>query len=307
MVPFRVVDSKVGLDVDVNIKCSGMYTFQIVDPLLFYTNICGNASQEYRKEQIAPRMKAEFIDALSPAFSTLSDMEIRPNQIPGKKIELKKAVNEVLADTWGKNIGIEVIEVAIKNLSLPPEDQEMIKQAQQEGQKLFMEGRRAGMYSDPSMAAGGLVAAQGDAMRAAGSNAGGAMAGFMGVNMAQQAGGMNAQQLFGMAAQQQAQQAAAQPAANTANGWTCACGTVNTGKFCQNCGKPQPAPTAANGWTCSCGTVNQGKFCQNCGSPKPAGARVYKCDKCGWTPADPSNPPKFCPECGDIFDDNDLT
>ena len=307
MVPSRVVDSKVGLDVDVNIKCSGMYTFQIVDPLLFYTNICGNASQEYRKEQIAPRMKAEFIDALSPAFSTLSDMEIRPNQIPGKKIELKKAVNEVLADTWGKNIGIEVIEVAIKNLSLPPEDQEMIKQAQQEGQKLFMEGRRAGMYSDPSMAAGGLVAAQGDAMRAAGSNAGGAMAGFMGVNMAQQAGGMNAQQLFGMAAQQQAQQAAAQPAANTANGWTCACGTVNTGKFCQNCGKPQPAPTAANGWTCSCGTVNQGKFCQNCGSPKPAGARVYKCDKCGWTPADPSNPPKFCPECGDIFDDNDLT
>ncbi len=307
MVPFRVVDSKVGLDVDVNIKCSGMYTFQIVDPLLFYTNICGNASQEYRKDQIAPRMKAEFIDALSPAFSTLSDMEIRPNQIPGKKIELKKAVNEVLADTWGKNMGIEVIEVAIKNLSLPPEDQEMIKQAQQEGQKLFMEGRRAGMYSDPSMAAGGLVAAQGDAMRAAGSNAGGAMAGFMGVNMAQQAGGMNAQQLFGMAAQQQAQQAAAQPAANTANGWTCACGTVNTGKFCQNCGKPQPAPTAANGWTCSCGTVNQGKFCQNCGSPKPAGARVYKCDKCGWTPADPSNPPKFCPECGDIFDDNDLT
>ena len=307
MVPFRVVDSKVGLDVDVNIKCSGMYTFQIVDPLLFYTNICGNASQEYRKDQIAPRMKAEFIDALSPAFSTLSDMEIRPNQIPGKKIELKKAVNEVLADTWGKNMGIDVIEVAIKNLSLPPEDQEMIKQAQQEGQKLFMEGRRAGMYSDPSMAAGGLVAAQGDAMRAAGSNAGGAMAGFMGVNMAQQAGGMNAQQLFGMAAQQQAQQAAAQPAANTANGWTCACGTVNTGKFCQNCGKPQPAPTAANGWTCSCGTVNQGKFCQNCGSPKPAGARVYKCDKCGWTPADPSNPPKFCPECGDIFDDNDLT
>ncbi|MBP1536225.1 MAG: SPFH domain-containing protein [Ruminococcus sp.] len=307
MVPFRVVDSKVGLDVDVNIKCSGMYTFQIVDPLLFYTNICGNASQEYRKDQIAPRMKAEFIDALSPAFSTLSDMEIRPNQIPGKKIELKKAVNEVLADTWGKNMGIEVIEVAIKNLSLPPEDQEMIKQAQQEGQKLFMEGRRAGMYSDPSMAAGGVVAAQGDAMRAAGSNAGGAMAGFMGVNMAQQAGGMNAQQLFGMAAQQQAQQAAAQPAANTANGWTCACGTVNTGKFCQNCGKPQPAPTAANGWTCSCGTVNQGKFCQNCGSPKPAGARVYKCDKCGWTPEDPSNPPKFCPECGDIFDDNDLT
>ena len=191
VVPFRVVDSKIGLDVDVSIKCSGMYTFQIVDPLLFYTNICGNQASEYRKETIAPRMKAEFIDALTPAFSTLSDMEIRPNQIAGKKTELKNAVNTALADSWGKNMGIEVIEVAIKALNLPKEDQEMIKQAQQESQKLFMEGRRMSMYADPTMAAGGLVAAQGDAMRAAGSNAAGAMTGFMGVNMAQQAGGMN--------------------------------------------------------------------------------------------------------------------
>ncbi|SFB86986.1 SPFH domain-containing protein [Ruminococcus albus] len=301
VVPFRVVDSKIGLDVDVSIKCSGMYTFQIVDPLLFYTNICGNQAVEYKRETIAPRMKAEFIDALTPAFSTLSDMEIRPNQIPGKKTELKNAVNTALADTWGKNMGIEVVEVAIKALNLPKEDQEMIKQAQQESQKLFMEGRRMSMYADPTMAAGGLVAAQGDAMRAAGSNAAGAMTGFMGVNMAQQAGGMNAQQLFAMGQQQ------AQAAAPAGDSWTCSCGTTNTSKFCQNCGSPKPAPAAADGWTCSCGTVNQGKFCQNCGSPKPAGAKVYKCDKCGWTPADPSNPPKFCPECGDVFDDNDAT
>ena len=298
VVPFRVVDSKIGLDVDVSIKCSGMYTFQIVDPLLFYTNICGNQATEYRRDTIAPRMKAEFIDALTPAFSTLSDMEIRPNQIPGKKSELKNAVNAALADTWGKNMGIEVIEVAIKALNLPKEDQEMIKQAQQEGQKLFMEGRRMSMYADPTMAAGGLVAAQGDAMRAAGSNAAGAMTGFMGVNMAQNAGGMNAQQLFAMGQQQ---------AAPAADSWTCSCGTTNTSKFCQNCGTPKPAPAAADGWTCSCGTVNQGKFCQNCGASKPAGAKVYKCDKCGWTPSDPSNPPKFCPECGDVFDDNDIT
>ncbi|EXM38209.1 hypothetical protein RASY3_08080 [Ruminococcus albus SY3] len=301
VVPFRVVDSKIGLDVDVSIKCSGMYTFQIVDPLLFYTNICGNQASEYRKETIAPRMKAEFIDALTPAFSTLSDMEIRPNQIAGKKTELKNAVNTALADSWGKNMGIEVIEVAIKALNLPKEDQEMIKQAQQESQKLFMEGRRMSMYADPTMAAGGLVAAQGDAMRAAGSNAAGAMTGFMGVNMAQQAGGMNAQQLFAMGQQQ------AQAAAPSADSWTCSCGTSNTGKFCQNCGAAKPAPAEVNGWTCSCGTVNQGKFCQNCGAPKPAGAKIYKCDKCGWTPADPSNPPKFCPECGDVFDDNDAT
>jgi len=299
-VPFRVVDSKIGLDIDVQIKCSGMYTFQIVDPLLFYTNICGNQAYEYRRETIAPRMKAEFIDALTPAFSTMSDMELRPNQIPGKKQELKNAVNEALADTWGKNMGIEVIEVAIKALNLPKEDQDMIKEAQ-----------RIAMMQNPTYAAATMVGAQAEAMKAAASNSAGAMTGFMGMGMAQQAGGMNAQNLFAMGqqqqmqqAQQQAQQQNVQPAMNPAAGsWTCSCGTVNTSKFCQNCGSPKPAED--NGWTCSCGTVNQGKFCQNCGAKKPAGAKLYKCDKCGWTPEDPAHPPKFCPECGDIFDEND--
>ena len=139
---------------------------------------------------------------------------------------------------------------------------------------------------------------------------------FAGMNMAAQAGGMNANDLFAMqAAQQQQQQAAptqapVQPApaaptpAPAADTWTCSCGTSNTGKFCQNCGAKKPE--APVGWTCSCGAVNQGKFCQNCGAKKPAAAPLYRCDKCGWTPEDPYNPPKFCPECGDIFDDNDI-
>ena len=63
----------------------------------------------------------------------------------------------------------------------------------------------------------------------------------------------------------------------------------------------------AEGWACSCGAVNKGKFCSECGKPKPAGTPKYKCDKCGWEPADPAHPPKFCPECGDPFDDSDQT
>lgn len=302
MIPFRVVDSKIGLDVDVNIKCSGSYTFQIVDPLLFYTNIAGNISSAYMRSTIASRMKDEFIDALSPAFSTLSDMEIRPNQIPGKKAELKKAVNEALEDTWGRNMGIEVIEVAIKNLALPKEDQDMIKEAQ-----------RVGMMTNANYAAATMVNAQAEAMKTAAGNKAGAMTGFMGMGMAQQAGGIDAQSLFAMGQQQAAQQQAAQQAnqqanqqaaAPSADSWTCSCGTSNTGKFCQNCGTPKPAD---DGWTCSCGAVNKGKFCQNCGAKKPEGAKLYKCDKCGWVPEDPANPPKFCPECGDVFDENDAT
>ena len=135
---------------------------------------------------------------------------------------------------------------------------------------------------------------------------------FAGMNMAQNQGGMNANQLYQMQAQQQAQQQAAaaeaakreqeKKAASPAGSWTCKCGAVNTGKFCTECGSPKPDDF----WTCTkCGAKNKGKFCAECGEKRPAGAKVYRCDKCGWTPEDPAHPPKFCPECGDIFDDTD--
>jgi membrane protease subunit (stomatin/prohibitin family) len=124
------------------------------------------------------------------------------------------------------------------------------------------------------------------------------MTGFMGMGMAQQAGGMNATQLFQMGQQQQAVQQAA-PAANS---WTCSCGATATGKFCTECGSKEPE----DGWKCTCGSVNKGKFCPECGAKKPAGIPQYRCDKCGWQPADPTKAPRFCPECGDPFDSGDL-
>ena len=315
-IPFRVVDSKIGLDVDVSIRCSGVYSYRIADPLLFYTKVCGNVSQDYTRDELDSQLKSEFISALQPAFARLSDMELRPNQIVAHNTDLENAMNEALSVKWGQLRGLQVVSIALGSVTLPPEDAEMIKQLQ-----------RTAVLQNPMMAGATLVGAQADAMKAAASNEAGAMTGFMGMGMAMNAGGgMNAQNLFAMGQQQQAQQTA--PAANS---WKCACGAVVTGKFCPECGSKKPEPVQAgswkckcgatatgkfcpecgspkpaeDGWTCSCGSVNKGKFCQNCGAKKPEGAPLYRCDKCGWEPEDPRNPPKFCPECGDLFDDND--
>ena len=161
------------------------------------------------------------------------------------------------------------------------------------------------MMTDPLMAAGNIASAQADAMRMAASNENGAMSGFMGMGMASQSGGMNTNDLYAQGMQQaQRAQAANTQQTPSAESWKCQCGNTATGKFCPECGSPRPLPQ--DGWTCSCGTVNKGKFCTECGAKKPAGAPLYRCDKCGWQPEDPKHPPKFCPECGDIFDDNDI-
>lgn len=252
-IPFRVVDSKIGLDIDVSLRMNGVYSYKISDPILFYTNVCGNVSTEYTREELDSQLKTEFISALQPAFARLSDMEIRPNQIIAHNAELEDAMNTALSAKWGELRGLKIVSVAIGSVTLPEEDQQLIKDAQ-----------RAAMYKDPTMAAANLAGAQADAMRAAASNEAGAMTGFMGMGMAMNAGGgaSNIQNLYAMGQQQQSE-APAQPA----DGWKCTCGVVNTGNFCQNCGNKKPEAPAS--WFCQeCGTKNTGNFCQNCGKPK---------------------------------------
>lgn len=325
-IPFRVVDSKIGLDIDVSVRCSGVYSYKIADPLLFYTNVCGNVATEYTRDELDSQLKAEFVSALQPAFGKLSDMELRPNQIVTHNTDLENAMNAALSEKWGALRGLTVVSIALGSVTLPEEDADLIKQAQ-----------RNAINRDPTMAAATLVGAQAEAMKTAAGNSAGAMTGFMGMNMAAGAGGMNAQNLFAMGQQQQQaqqQQAAPAPAPTTAaNGWKCACGATATGKFCPECGakKPEPKPAGGwtckcgatatgkfcpecgspkpaedDGWTCSCGAVNKGKFCAECGAKKPTGVPQYRCDKCGWEPEKGAKPPKFCPECGDPFDDGDL-
>ena len=336
-VPFRViVNEELGYKLSVDIRCNGNFTYRICDPLLFYTNVCGNVEQDYESSEISGRLKGELMTALQPALSTLSAKKVQYYEIPAHTQDLSDALNEVLSKTWKEKRGIEVFSFNINSLSIP-EDQ----------RKKINEWEENAMTTNPTTAAARLVGGQIDAMKAAAGNSAGAMTGFMGMGMAMNAGGMggmNAQNLFAMG-QQQPQaapapqpQAAPQPAApeqpqgdswicscgatvrgkfcpecgskkpepkmEPVGGWKCKCGATATGKFCPECGSPKPADS--EGWTCSCGTVNKGKFCQNCGAKKPAGAPLYRCDKCGWEPEDPTHPPKFCPECGDPFDDGDV-
>lgn len=253
-IPFRVVDRNINLDIDVSIRCSGVYSYKISDPLLFYTNVCGNVEKEYTREEIESQLKTEFISALQPAFAKLSGMELRPNAIPGHAEEMAQAMNEALTEKWSKLRGLSVVSIAMNPITLPEEDAELIKQAQ-----------RTAIMRDPSMAAATLTGAQADAMKAAASNQAGAMTGFMGMGMAMNAGGTNARDLFAMSQQQMVQPQAA-ATGGIQGSWVCKCGATATGKFCSECGSPRPA---ADSWTCSCGTVNKGKFCENCGSKKP--------------------------------------
>ena len=282
-IPFRVVDRNIHLDVDVSVRCSGVYSYRIADPILFYVNVCGNVTDSFTRAEIDSQLKTEFIGALQPAFARISDLEIRPNALPAHAMELAEAMNAALTQKWGALRGLEVRSVAMNSITLPEDDSEMIKQAQ-----------RAAVLRDPTMAAATLVGAQSEAMKTAAGNPNGAMMGFMGMGMAQQAGGVNAQNLFAMGRQ---------PEEKHETGWVCACGARNQGKFCSECGAKRPEAT---GWICGCGARNRGKFCTECGAKKPAGQPLYRCDRCGWEPEDPRHPPRFCPQCGDPFDDQDI-
>ena len=310
-IPFRVVDRNIGLDVDVAIRCFGEYSYRITNPILFYENVCGNVEGDYTRDQIDSQLKSELLTALQPAFVRISEMGIRYSALPGHTMEIADALNEVLSGKWSGLRGVEVVSFGVNSVKASEEDEAMIKELQ-----------RNAVFRNANMAGAHLVGAQAQAMQDAAKNQAGAFTGFMGMNMAQGTG-VNAAQLFQMGAQQP--QAPAQQ-----GGWTCACGAVNTGKFCAECGAKKPEPKQNGwkcacgamaegkfcpecgakkpqdeGWTCACGAVNKGKFCPECGAKKPAGAPLYQCDKCGWRPADPKNPPKFCPECGDLFDEND--
>ena len=296
-IQFRIVDQRIGLDVDIPIRCFGEYSYKITNPILFYTNVCSNVENEYLRSEIDGQLKSELLGALNVAFGVMSEKGVRYSALPAHAEEIGDQLNEVLSKKWRDLRGIEVISFGVSSVKASEEDEKYIRDLQ--------------ALSNPNARASFLTGATGAAMQNAASNEGGAMMGFMGMGMAGMQGanmmnGINQQMGYppqgGYPGQggpmaggaPQAPQAAAAPAAPAApaaaEGWTCACGAVNKGKFCSECGQPKPEPKIDNSWTCCCGTVNTGKFCSECGQPKPAAEWTCSCGTV--------NKGKFCSNCG---------
>ncbi len=263
-VPFRVVDQRAGIDIDISVRCFGEYSYKIVDPIIFYTNVCSNVAEEYTRDNLDSQLRSELLTALQPAFARISEMGVRYSSVPGHTTELSELLKNELSSKWKAARGIEIQNVGVSSIKAEEEDEKMLKELQKNT-----------AYTDPTRAAAALVGAQTDAMRTAAGNPNGAAMAFMGMNMAGQAGGVNASQLFQMGQSNQAAQPAATQApvnaapvnTNVQSAWKCSCGATVTGKFCSECGSPKPAEE----WKCSCGVVNKGKFCAECGAKRPEG------------------------------------
>lgn len=305
----------------IDLRFYGTFEIQITDAEMavkFYREVAskGTASGDMNVKELfkTDQYKNEFLQAMMEALGSLSAQNITYSQISTQLSALTTSVAAATKPVWGER-GFTVTHVGMGGaVTLSDESKELLKDRLKADTMLGGDVQRAMMTG--SIARG---------IEAAGSNEGGSMMGFMGMNMGMQAGG----NILGQMGEAPPQSPA--PAANSwkcvcgttntgafcsgcgekkAEPWTCVCGAKNTGKFCQSCGTKQgaaaPAPAPVASWTCECGTINTAKFCSECGKPRPAAPKKYKCDKCGWEPVDKEHPPKFCPECGDIFDDSDL-
>lgn len=263
------------------LRAHGTYSIKIVDPLKFYAEAVGKSSRRVDINDINEQYLNEFLEALQSAINRMSADGIRISYVTGKAQELSRYMAEALDEGWRAMRGMEVQAVGLASISYDDESKELINLR-----------NRGAMLSDPTIREGYVQGAVAEGLKNAGSNPNGAATAFMGMGMGMAGAGnfmgaasaTNAQQ---MAAQREAAAAAA-PAA-PADGWTCSCGKVNTGKFCSDCGKPKPADDT---WTCTCGKVNTGKFCSDCGAKRPEADWVCSCGHKNGAAA------KFCSNCG---------
>ncbi|MCR5167836.1 MAG: SPFH domain-containing protein [Oscillospiraceae bacterium] len=260
------------------LRAHGTYSIKITDPLKFYMEAIPKGASKVNVEDINEQMLNEFLDALQSAINQMSVDGVRISMITSKSRELSKYMSKTLDEEWNELRGIEICSVGIASISYDDESKKLINMRNQ-----------GAMMSNATIREGFVQSSVAQGLQNAGSNTGN-MGGFVAMGMGMNAAGGFMQAASQTNAQQMAaEQAAAQQQQQPANGWTCKCGTVNTGNFCTNCGEKKPA--ASGSWKCSCGTENTGNFCTNCGSKKPA-SDEWTCS-CGTV-----NKGNFCNNCG---------
>jgi len=256
----EILDQKIGIgnvpfrdgefDFTMTMRGFGTYSFRIVNPLLFYKNVCGNSRSEYTLNELAAQMKVELQREVLPVFASLSEKKIPYDQIISHVDEICELLKERLTDEWDDIRGIELCSVAFSSIAPTTEDAKRIS--------LMQESR---VYKDVGLLGARLGTAQANAMEDAANNPAGAITGFMGMNAA---GSHSTAQLLNTI-QSVNEMPAIKPQGAKAGTWVCECGTENVTKFCGECGKPKPSTE----WVCaSCGTTNMTKFCGECGKPR---------------------------------------
>ena len=257
------------------LRAHGNYSIKIVNPLQFYAEAIPRNKDHVEIDEINEQYLSEFLEALQSAINQMSADGIRISYVSSKARELGQYMSSILDQEWNQTRGMEIQAVGLT------------VSYNEDSQKLINMRNEGAMLSDPTIREGYMQGAVARGLEAAGSNANGSMAGFMGMGMASNVTGgvmgaasnvnlaqMQMQQqnvaatqaqMAGATGNAQAMGSAGNPqAAAPAGTWTCSCGQVNSGKFCSECGKPAPAAE----WTCSCGQVNSGNFCSNCGKPR---------------------------------------
>lgn len=281
-IPFR--DSEFGITVD--IKCYGEYVYKIVDPLMFYSSLCGNVVDEFTVEEIDEQFLSDFLAALNPALGAVAMQKISYDMLPGATTQISQAIAEQLRTNWGEANGINVTRVSIASVTPTGESAEMIKSAQKD--RLYA--------MNPSMQGARMNEAASEAIVTAAGNEAGAINGFMGMGFVGQAGNMfgastNPTQYGNMGqmntpvnptqppvqpqpapveqptitepAQTEQPAPASQPVQSAPSSACSNCGAIVLGKFCQECGTPAvPQPKFCS----NCGAEVTGKFCGECGT-----------------------------------------
>ena len=250
-IPFRIVDRNIGLDLDTGVRCFGEYSFKIVDPIVFYTNVCGNVEAVYERSEIDPQLKSELLTALQPAFAKISAEGIRYSAVPAHADDIAVLLNQLLTESWKEARGLEIVKFGVSSITIREEDEKLIRDAQ-----------LTAVNRTPDMAAATLVGAQAEAMKNAAKNEGGAMIGFAGMNIVQGATGGQVSQLFDMSkGHAEAQNAGIDPTSSSNQGSTGVNNPENTRDSNDN---------GVGVWFCpECGTKNTRNFCPNCGTKKP--------------------------------------